>query len=82
MFRGHETETRPIQATVMSTILIVDDELDIQATLHMVLSLEGYEVITASNGAEGLRRISEERPDLVISDVTMPSLDGLEMCGG
>lgn len=65
----------------MSTILVVDDEPDIQTTLDVVLSLEGYEVITASNGAEGLRRIGEERPDLVISDMTMPGLDGLEMCG-
>lgn len=64
----------------MSTILVVDDEADTQTTLQVMLSLEGYEVITASNGAEGLQRVSEKRPDLVISDMTMPGLDGLEMC--
>ena len=70
-----------IRTRVMTTILIVDDEPDILITLHVALSLEGYQIVSAANGAEALRRISEHRPDLVICDIAMPGLDGLQVCG-
>lgn len=63
----------------MTTILVVDDEPDIVSTLHMVLQLEGYDVLEASHGQEALQVIAETRPDLVISDLMMPVMDGLEL---
>jgi CheY-like chemotaxis protein len=63
----------------MSKLLIVDDEVAILEALTDILSVEGYEVATAANGAEGLKRASEERPDLILLDLMMPVMDGQEM---
>jgi DNA-binding response OmpR family regulator len=63
----------------MRRLLVVDDELAILEALQEVLSSEGYAVSTASNGAEGLQRATEERPDLVLLDLMMPIMDGWEM---
>lgn len=63
----------------MTRLLVVDDELSILEALQDVLSLEGYEVRTAYNGVEGLKRLSEARPDLVLLDLMMPVMDGREM---
>ncbi len=63
----------------MSKLLIVDDEVAILEALTDILSVEGYEVATAANGAEGLRRAGEEHPDLILLDLMMPVMDGQEM---
>ncbi len=63
----------------MTTILIVDDEFDIVDVLGSLLQAEGYEVITAANGREGLVRLRETRVDLVLLDCMMPVVDGPEM---
>jgi CheY-like chemotaxis protein len=63
----------------MKTILIVDDEFGIVDILSELLQDEGYRVLTAANGEQGLEKIAEVRPNLVILDVMMPILDGLEM---
>lgn len=60
------------------SILIVDDELSILKSLSGILSDEGFEVITASNGYEALKIIDSESPDLVLLDIWMPGIDGLE----
>ncbi len=52
----------------MKTILVVDDELSIVTAWKRVLQLEGYRVVTASNGREGLVAANEEKPDLIITD--------------
>ncbi len=59
-------------------ILIVDDETTILQSLSGILSDEGYETLTASNGYEALKIIEEESPDLVLLDIWMPGMDGLE----
>lgn len=64
----------------MSKVLIVDDEPEIVEMLSLVLSEEGFEVIPAYDGEHALRAMRETRPDLVLSDVMMPRVDGLEMC--
>ncbi|GCF10642.1 response regulator [Dictyobacter arantiisoli] len=64
----------------MSTILVIDDEMSIIEVLRDVLMDEGYEVITANNGLEGLECLKVKRPDLVLCDVMMPVLDGRELC--
>lgn len=63
----------------MKSILVVEDELDILETLEMLLAMEGYKVLTASNGRDALKVLSENPVDLVLSDVMMPVLTGLEM---
>ena len=63
----------------MKRLLIVDDELAIVEALQDILSVEGYEIVTAFNGAEGLHRMAEARPDLVLLDLMMPVMDGREM---
>jgi two-component system nitrogen regulation response regulator NtrX len=60
-------------------ILVIDDEPSILDTLRMILEYEGYEVIQASTGEEGVRLIEREAPDLVFLDVKMPGMDGLEV---
>jgi DNA-binding response OmpR family regulator len=62
-----------------TTILVVDDDPVIQKLLSVNFEMEGYRVLTASDGVEGLERVQEERPDLVLLDVMMPRMDGLEV---
>lgn len=64
----------------MKTILVVDDESDVADVVAASLEDEGYRVILASNGAEGLKRLTEANPDLLICDVMMPFIDGTAMC--
>lgn len=61
-------------------ILVVDDEIYIVHILEFSLTMEGYSVLTASDGEEALRIIEQERPDLVVLDIMMPKLDGYEVC--
>ena len=63
-----------------STILLVDDEDSIQALLTYPLERDGYTVVQARDGEEALRRFDEEHVDLVVLDVMLPRLDGLEVC--
>ena len=61
-------------------ILIIEDEPTVRAGLEDNLLLEGYQIISSDNGASGLDLFKVEQPDLVILDVMMPELDGLEVC--
>ncbi|RJP27804.1 MAG: response regulator [Actinobacteria bacterium] len=61
-------------------ILIVDDDPDIVDALYVLLEGEGYDVVSAGDGEEGLKRIKEENPDLIILDLLMPKLDGYGVC--
>lgn len=61
-------------------ILLVDDEPDILEIVGYNLSTEGYNVSTASNGIEAIAKAKKERPHLVILDVMMPEMDGIEAC--
>lgn len=63
-----------------SRILIVDDDDKIISMLRRGLAFEGYEVVTASNGEQGLNKMMESEPDMVILDVMMPRVDGWEVC--
>jgi DNA-binding response OmpR family regulator len=63
-----------------STILLVDDEDSIQKLLTYPLEREGYRVLQARDGQEALRRFASERIDLVVLDIMLPKLDGLEVC--
>ncbi len=61
-------------------ILVVDDEPQITRVLRTTLTGSGYEVRTADDGHSGLRVAREWQPDLVITDVSMPNMDGIELC--
>lgn len=61
-------------------ILIVDDELSILKYLRANLEAEGYEVLVAMDGAQALQTLEAELPDLVVLDIMMPEMDGLEVC--
>ena len=60
-------------------ILVVEDEEPIQLVLRDVLKVEGYAVLEAENGIEGLELALKEHPDLILLDILMPKMDGLEM---
>lgn len=62
-----------------ASVLIVDDEVVFREVLSTVLREEGYVVRTAADGQAALRLIDEERPDLIISDVMMPQVSGMEL---
>jgi DNA-binding response OmpR family regulator len=64
----------------MAKILIIEDEATVRDTLAFNLKAEDYEVITASDGAAGLRLARDATPDLVILDLMLPELDGLTLC--
>jgi len=61
-------------------ILLVDDEEDVLRTVGFRLQSSGYEVITASDGMEGLEKAHSEKPDLVILDLMLPKMDGYKVC--
>ena len=61
------------------TILVVDDEADIVDMLKDMLTETGYEVVTASDGKEALRKTKLLKPDLIVLDVNMPKMDGSEV---
>jgi two-component system, OmpR family, alkaline phosphatase synthesis response regulator PhoP len=61
-------------------ILLVDDEPDILEFLEYNLKKEGYQVVTAADGLNALKQARETRPDLIILDIMMPGLDGIETC--
>jgi two-component system alkaline phosphatase synthesis response regulator PhoP len=61
-------------------ILLVDDEPDILEILSYNLSAEGYQVFTANNGVEGVSKAKKKQPHLIVLDVMMPEMDGIETC--
>ena len=61
-------------------ILIVDDDPDILDAVSMILESQGYQVVTARDGVEGLATLKAENPDLMILDLMMPKMDGFGVC--
>jgi CheY-like chemotaxis protein len=60
-------------------VLVVDDDPDVRLLCATNLTLDGFDVIEAGNGQEGLERVGEDAPDLVLLDISMPVLDGFEL---
>ncbi len=67
----------PLEALVRRRVLVVDDDEDLREALRTHLELSGYAVIEARDGAEALRLVEEERPDVILLDLMMPGLSGI-----
>ncbi len=65
----------------MTTILVVEDDDNQRLLYEQELKLEGYGIITASDGKEALEKVQEQLPDLIIMDINMPKMDGIETMG-
>ena len=65
----------------MKKILVVEDEEGLRLLYEEELEAEGYEVITAQNGKEAIQKLEEGKPDLIILDIVMPVMDGMEALG-
>ncbi len=74
------TDSAPAQTEPRRRILLVDDEASIREVVGAYLTLEGYTVVQAADGLEALRLADEQPPDLVILDLMLPGIDGLEVC--
>lgn len=64
----------------MNRILVVDDDPHIREVVQFALDKEGFDTLEAGDGAQALERFATERPDLIVLDITMPELDGTEVC--
>ena len=65
----------------MTTILVVEDDNNQRLLYEQELRLEGYEVMTASDGKEALVKVQEQLPDLILMDINMPKMDGIDIMG-
>ncbi len=63
----------------MPTLLLIEDHASLRRNLEDILTLEGHHVLTAANGPDGLRLARERHPDLVLCDIMLPGMDGLEI---
>jgi two-component system alkaline phosphatase synthesis response regulator PhoP len=63
-----------------SKILVIDDDPDVHAVVKKILEAKSYKVVSAYDGFEGLRKVVDERPDLIILDVIMPGKHGFDVC--
>ena len=61
-------------------ILVIDDEAHIRRVLEIKFKKQGYQVMMAKNGEEGFEIIQKQKPDIVISDINMPLMDGKTLC--
>ena len=65
----------------MTTILLVEDDENQRLLYEQELGLEGYEIVTAADGKEGLRKVEERQPNLIIMDINMPKMNGIDAMG-
>lgn len=68
-----------MQQTDQQTILLIEDEEDLRDSIRQILVFEGYRVIPAENGESGLEKLSGNKVDLVICDIMMPGINGIEV---
>jgi CheY-like chemotaxis protein len=73
------SEQNPAGTAPPRRVLVIDDDDDARHVLQLLLKSQGYEVETAANGEEGLKKIARRLPDLIIVDVMMPGINGVQM---
>lgn len=71
-------ETKIGKANPQPKILVIDDEIDLCELFEKILRLEGYTVLTAQNGYDGIKINEENKPDIIILDLKMPKMGGIE----
>ena len=76
----HRNMSEHMAGTLVQKVLLVDDEPDIVELLRYNLEREGYAVQTALNGKDALKAAKSNRPDLIVLDIMMPGMDGVEVC--
>ena len=64
----------------MPVLLIADDDDDLRRTLELLFTCRGFRVLTAADGATALRLAAQHRPDVVLTDLDMPGMDGVQLC--
>jgi len=69
-----------VRAMNAASVLIVEDDPNVRTALERALTYEGYDVVAAEDGGRGLEAVSQHPPDVIVLDVMMPFVDGLEMC--
>ena len=74
------TLTDIMEATAGKKILVVEDEQDIAQLVQHYLQKEGFRSVTAMSGVEALKKVKEEKPDLIVLDLMLPEMDGLDVC--
>ena len=73
------TEVRSVLTqSIPKHVLAVDDEANVRRLLQLILQRAGYRVTVASDGEEALEMVKKDRPDIVLTDITMPRVDGIE----
>ena len=78
--RWHRHPPSSVRCRFVTTILLVEDDERISEPLLRVLGAEGFEVVHAATGTEGLAVVTARRPDLMLLDLTLPDIDGLDVC--
>lgn len=78
IYQAFEPEGELVSAIVFPTVIVAEDSRDTRHMLKRALELKGYRVLEACNGREALTLVSDYRPNLIIVDLNMPELDGLE----
>lgn len=74
------TNAQSVSGSRLPTILLIDDEPDLLIAWALLLELEGFHVVTATNGREGLDTAQQIRPALIVTDLMMPGMDGVQVC--
>ena len=78
--RARAVNAHPAGEISRARILVIEDELPMRTVLSDCLSRQGYRLMMAADGASGLEKALEEKPDLIVLDIMMPRLDGLALC--
>ena len=76
----HAAETPEVHSCETPTILVIEDDEGLRSTLEMSLSSEGYSVLKAANGRDGMRFAFEKAPQVVLLDVMLPGMNGFDVC--
>ena len=78
-YKKWQAARKKVKKSSKLSVLVVDDEEDVRHLIALNLKLSGFEVIVASDGLSGLQTARKHRPDLILLDVMMPGMDGLEV---
>jgi chemosensory pili system protein ChpA (sensor histidine kinase/response regulator) len=79
--QSQQSTSRPVAEVSLPKVLIVDDSLSVRSSLSQLMSDGGYRVVTARDGLEAVNMLEAEAPDIVLTDLEMPRMNGLDLVG-